>query len=103
MTSRRLLPAGTRRYWWRVSGGVDSMVLLQALDALAVKNRWKLRVAHFNHLLRGRASDADERLVRRVAKQMKLPVTVGRAEVKAFALKQRRRFLGGDGGARLAA
>ncbi len=88
LTSRRLLPAGTK-ILVAVSGGVDSMVLLQALHALASKNRWKLRVVHFNHQLRGGASDADERLVRKMAGQMKLPVTVGRADVKSFAQKKK--------------
>src|SRR5580693_6973895 len=44
-----------------VSGGVDSMVLLHALHELSPVHRWKLTVAHFNHQLRGRAADADER------------------------------------------
>ena len=42
-----------------VSGGVDSMVLLHALHALAPQHGWRLVVAHFNHKLRGAASDAD--------------------------------------------
>jgi len=88
LASRRLLPAGAK-VLVAVSGGVDSMVLLHALRALAAKNRWKLRVAHFNHQLRGRASDADERLVRRVAAKMKLPVTVGWADVKGFATRKK--------------
>lgn len=84
IADRRLLPPGTK-VLVAASGGVDSMALLHALHALAVKNRWELRVAHFNHQLRGRASDADERLVRKVAKQLKLPVVVGRGNVKATA------------------
>ena len=44
-----------------VSGGVDSMVLLHVLHRLSAKHRWKLAVAHFNHQLRGRASDAEDR------------------------------------------
>src|SRR2546423_2584749 len=44
-----------------VSGGVDSMVLLRALTILAPKHGWKLTVAHFNHQLRGKSSDADQR------------------------------------------
>jgi tRNA(Ile)-lysidine synthase len=86
MASRRLLPAAAK-VLVAVSGGVDSMVLLQGLNVLASKNGWKLRVAHFNHQLRGRASDADEKLVRQAAKAMKLPVTVGRANVKAAAMR----------------
>ncbi len=72
-----------------VSGGLDSMTLLQALHALSSRHRWKLTVAHFNHQLRGRSSDADEKLVRQVAARLKLPVAVGSAEVKLFANKSK--------------
>jgi tRNA(Ile)-lysidine synthase len=68
-----------------VSGGVDSMVLLCVLNALAKENRWKISVAHFNHQLRGRASDADEKLVRQTAKKLGLKFFGGGADVKAFA------------------
>jgi tRNA(Ile)-lysidine synthase len=67
-----------------VSGGVDSMVLLAVLHELSKKHRWKLTVAHFNHQLRGQVSDADEHLVRKTARKLKLPFVVGRADVKAF-------------------
>ena len=68
-----------------VSGGVDSMVLLQVLHALSKKNKWEIFVAHLNHQLRGRNSDADERLVARVAKKLAVRMIVGSADVKAFA------------------
>ena len=68
-----------------VSGGVDSMVLLHALNALGEKNRWRLTVAHLNHQLRGRSSDADERLVARTAKALGLPVVAARVDVKKMA------------------
>jgi tRNA(Ile)-lysidine synthase len=68
-----------------VSGGVDSMVLLCVLHELSQKNKWRLAVAHLNHQLRGRSSDADERLVARAAKRFGLPVIVGRADVKSLA------------------
>lgn len=68
-----------------VSGGVDSMVLLHVLHALSKKHRWQLAVAHLNHQLRGRSSDADERLVVKAAKKLGVRVVVGRAEVKKIA------------------
>jgi tRNA(Ile)-lysidine synthase len=69
-----------------VSGGVDSMVLLHVLHALSRKNKWQITVAHLNHQLRGRSSDADERLVIRAAKQLKLPVVSARVDVKKLVL-----------------
>lgn len=68
-----------------VSGGVDSMVLLHALARLAPEHRWRLVVAHFNHQLRGRSSDADQRLVQRAAKQLRLSFISGAADVRAHA------------------
>ena len=71
-----------------VSGGVDSMALLHALHALAPDFGWKLSVAHFNHRLRGRSSDADERLVRATARRLALPCDVAAADVRQAAAEQ---------------
>jgi len=86
--SRRLLPRG-QKILVAVSGGADSMVLLHVLHSLASRNRWRIFVAHFNHRLRGRASDADERLVRKTAAALKLRVVSESADVKAFAAKSK--------------
>ena len=67
--ARRLLRPG-QPILVAVSGGVDSVVLLHLLHELAPKHRWQLTAAHFNHRLRGRSSDADERLVRRTAERL---------------------------------
>jgi tRNA(Ile)-lysidine synthase len=72
-----------------VSGGVDSMVLLHVLHALSKKNKWQIIIAHLNHQLRGRNSDADERLVARVAKKIGVPMVAGRADVKKLAQTSR--------------
>jgi tRNA(Ile)-lysidine synthase len=86
--NRRLLSRG-QKILVAVSGGVDSMVLLHALHLLAARNRWHISVAHFNHRLRGRASDADEKLVRKTAAAMKLRVIAESADVKGFAAKSK--------------
>ena len=75
-----------------VSGGVDSMLLMHVLHQLAAKHRWRLVVAHFNHKLRGRASDADQRLVEKSAKQLKLKISTASwasepASVKEYGLE----------------
>ncbi len=72
-----------------VSGGLDSMVLLHALKRFSAMRRWKLTVAHFNHHLRGRASDADEAFVRKTAAAMELPFIAGGADVKKFATESK--------------
>lgn len=64
------------------------MALLDVLIRLAPKHRWRLTIAHFNHQLRGRASDADERLVRATAKRFRLPFVSGRADVRRLAREQ---------------
>jgi len=68
-----------------VSGGVDSMVLLTVLNRLSKEHRWHLTVAHFNHQLRGRASDADERFVRAAVKRLGLTCVVERGDVRLLA------------------
>jgi tRNA(Ile)-lysidine synthase len=68
-----------------VSGGSDSMVLLHVLHDLSQQHSWHLTVAHLNHRLRGRSSEADERLVVRTARRLGLPCVVGHVDVKKFA------------------
>lgn len=61
------------------------MVLLHLLYRLAPEQGWRLSIAHFNHQLRGRSSDADERLVRRTAAKLHLPIQVERVRVSVVA------------------
>lgn len=62
-----------------VSGGADSVALLRALGALAGRDSGaRLAVAHYNHALRGAASDADERFVAELAANLGLVCHVGR-------------------------
>jgi tRNA(Ile)-lysidine synthase len=86
--NRKLLKRG-QKILVAVSGGMDSMVLLHALKKISTRHKWKLTVAHFNHQLRGRASDADEKLVRKTAAAMKLPIVAESADVKEFAQKSK--------------
>ena len=52
-----------------VSGGIDSMVMLDLFGRLAGPWNLSLTVAHVNYGLRGRASNADERFVREVCER----------------------------------
>lgn len=72
-----------------VSGGVDSIVLLEVLARLAGRHGWRLAVAHFNHKLRGRSSDADERFVLKTAAKLNLKCLTGRADVRQYARRHK--------------
>ena len=71
-----------------VSGGLDSMALLHLLSELSGRHGWKLTVAHLNHLLRGRSSNADEHLVVRTARKLRLRAVVERADIRDVARQQ---------------
>ncbi|MCS1409754.1 MAG: tRNA(Ile)-lysidine synthase [Verrucomicrobia subdivision 3 bacterium] len=66
-----------------VSGGVDSVVLLDLLGRLASKHGWKLTVGHCNHQLRGKASEGDERFVQEAAERMQRDFVCERVDVQA--------------------
>ncbi len=85
---RKLLPRG-RKVLVAVSGGADSMVLLDVLQALARQHHWQVLVAHFNHQLRGAAADTDERWVKRAAAKLGLKYCGGRADVGQFAAQSK--------------
>ena len=74
----KLLPDG-EAVLVAVSGGLDSIVLLEILRRHAAEHGWRLTVAHYNHRLRGRESDDDESFVRRLAERANLPFVAGRA------------------------
>lgn len=59
-----------------VSGGADSLCLLDVLFLLSQKHTFTLHVAHVNYHLRKTASDRDEALVRQIAKTYHLPCSV---------------------------
>ncbi len=88
ITARRLFVRG-EKILVAVSGGLDSMVLLEVMRRLAPAHGWRLTVAHFNHQLRGRSSDADERLVRRTAEKLGLRFVAGREDVRKFAREKK--------------
>jgi tRNA(Ile)-lysidine synthase len=72
-----------------VSGGADSVAMLLALDELIGSARLNLKilVAHLNHRLRGKASDADARWVASLAKHLGHAVANASIDVKKRAAK----------------
>jgi tRNA(Ile)-lysidine synthase len=70
-----------------VSGGIDSTVLLDIFYQVAQKIGFTLYVAHFNHKLRGEASDKDEEFVRQLSKYYNLEFFFATGKVKEFSKK----------------
>jgi tRNA(Ile)-lysidine synthase len=73
-----------------VSGGPDSVVMLDFLVQMAGEVGFELAVIHFNHHLRGAESDEDERFVRELARRYGVPFFRGEARVAEEARKRRR-------------
>jgi tRNA(Ile)-lysidine synthase len=77
-----------------VSGGADSVALLRLLlelrDSTKTEHPFEIAVLHFNHQLRGRASDADEKFVRNVAHEFQLAFWGGTADVSDAAKRAKR-------------
>ena len=61
---RWVLPTRGRSVLCAVSGGLDSMCLLDLLDRWCRERDGRVVAAHFNHCLRGAESDRDEAFVR---------------------------------------
>src|SRR5258706_16202171 len=84
-----LLRAG-ERVGVAVSGGADSVALLLLLVELRKQIGIVLSVAHFNHKLRGKNSDQDERFVARLAAKHGLVFHAGRMDVGAKAKRDKK-------------
>ena len=67
-----------------VSGGPDSLSLLYALHRLSPKLGLLLHVAHFNHGLRGPASDSDADFVKAQSESLGLPFSTAKEYVKSL-------------------
>src|SRR5438552_12800701 len=72
-----------------VSGGADSVALLLLLQELHEKLGIVLSVVHFNHKLRGKASDADEVFVAKLAAKHGLEFHSASVDVAKKAKKER--------------
>jgi tRNA(Ile)-lysidine synthase len=68
-----------------VSGGPDSLALLDILHDLASDFAIQLHVAHLNHRLRGDESDADAAFVADLARGMRVPATIEMRPVAEYA------------------
>ncbi len=68
-----------------VSGGSDSMVLLNILHSLKDEYKIKLCAAHVNHCLRGEDADSDEKFVEKKCGEIGIPVHILKVDVAAKA------------------
>ncbi|MBE3520109.1 MAG: tRNA lysidine(34) synthetase TilS [Firmicutes bacterium] len=71
-----------------VSGGPDSMCLLDCLAHVASDFGIRLWVGHLHHGMRGADADRDARMVSEFASGRGIPVTVGKWDVPALARSQ---------------
>ena len=96
-TSRRLVDELSALPWFRpglrigagVSGGADSVALLTLLSKLRAELGVVISVVHFNHKLRGEASEADEKFVTALAEKLGVALHVGRADVAGKAAREK--------------
>ncbi len=72
-----------------VSGGADSVAMLRLLLELRKELGVVLSVVHFNHKLRGKASDKDEEFVSALAEKFGLALHVGHGDVAKKAKREK--------------
>ena len=80
----KMIPKGSR-VLVAVSGGADSMSLLNWLFENRGLYKAEIFAAHFNHGLRGGESDRDERFVRDFCEEKGIPLETGGADVASYA------------------
>jgi tRNA(Ile)-lysidine synthase len=95
--SKRMAEALRALPWFRpglrigigVSGGADSVALLTRLVELRAELGIVVSAIHYNHNLRGRASDADEKFVAALAEKFGVTLHVGRGDVLGKARREK--------------
>lgn len=59
-----------------LSGGADSVCLLEVLASMRGKFGFNLKAAHINHSIRGAEADRDENFVKNLCDKLEIPLTV---------------------------
>ena len=72
-----------------VSGGADSVALLTLLAETRAPLGFVLSAVHFNHRLRGKASELDEKFVMALAEKFGVTLHIGRGDVAGKALREK--------------
>ena len=85
---RWVLPTRGRPALCAVSGGLDSMCLLDLLDRWCRERDGRVVAAHFNHRLRGTESDRDETFVRDWCAAHDISFVSGSGDVRGLAERE---------------
>ena len=70
-----------------VSGGADSMTMLDILWKLREETGFSLQAVHVNHGIRGAEADRDEKVVEAFCKEQGIPFRVYRYDVPTLSRK----------------
>lgn len=80
--------SGRTRLLAAVSGGLDSMCLLELVSTWGRENGLTVTAAHFNHRLRGATADRDEAFVRDWCALRGIPFVSGGGDTRALARRE---------------
>lgn len=72
-----------------VSGGPDSIALLDVLNKITKDIEFNIYVAHINHLSRGIESDKDEIYVKEICEKLNIPFYSKRIDMKNYAKERK--------------
>ncbi|MEE1319336.1 MAG: ATP-binding protein, partial [Ruminococcus sp.] len=72
-----------------LSGGADSVTLLDILNSVKEKYNLTIFLAHINHGLRGDEADRDENFCRELSQKYNAEIFVKKANVKELAKQQK--------------
>jgi tRNA(Ile)-lysidine synthase len=75
--NEQLIPQKNAKIFAAVSGGVDSVVLLDVLFRLRSRFLFNLEILHYNHQVRGQSSDKDQRFVENLAQTYNIKIHLG--------------------------
>ena len=75
-----------------VSGGADSIALIQVLNKFSLSKNYTLAIAHINHMARGKDSFKDAKFVKDVAKNLGLPFFSQEINVDDERLRLKKNF-----------
>jgi len=68
-----------------LSGGSDSILLLNFLQKLSVSKKFRIVALHLNHSLRNQESDGDASFCEKVCEELEIEIITQKIDVKNFA------------------